>query len=55
MRKLYEKFFYIPKHGKVRDNVMLVRSALTLAIMVVCLIAMSVTAIFLPMLPPAPI
>lgn len=44
MRKLYEKFFYIPKHGKVRDNVMLVRSAFTLAIMVVCLIAMSVTA-----------
>lgn len=44
MRKLYEKFFYIPKHGKVRDNVMIVRSAFTLAIMVVCLIAMSVTA-----------
>lgn len=44
MRKLYEKFFYIPKHGKMRDNVMLVRSAFTLAIMVVCLIAMSVTA-----------
>ena len=44
MRKLYNKFFYIPKHGKVRDNVMLVRSAFTLAIMVVCLIAMSVTA-----------
>ena len=44
MRKLYRKFFYVPKHGKVRENVMLMRSALSIVIMVVCLAAMSITA-----------
>ena len=44
MRKLYNEFFYIPKHGKVREKVMLTRVAMTIAIMVVCLAAMSITA-----------
>ena len=44
MRKLYNEFFYIPKHGKIREKVMLARVAMTIAIMVVCLAAMSITA-----------
>ena len=44
MRKLYNEFFYIPKHGKIREKVMLARVAMTVVIMVVCLIAMSITA-----------
>ena len=44
MRKLYNEFFYIPKHGKVREKVMLARVAMTVVIMVVCLAAMSITA-----------
>ena len=44
MRKLYNEFFYIPKHGKIRDKVMLTRIAMTITIMVICLAAMSLTA-----------
>ncbi len=44
MRELYNKFFYIPKHGKIREKVMLARVAITVVIMVVCLAAMSITA-----------
>ena len=44
MRKLYNEFFYIPKHGKVREKVMLTRVAMTVMIMVMCLAAMSITA-----------
>ena len=44
MRKLYNEFFYIPKHGKIREKVMLARVAMTVVIMVVCLAAMSITA-----------
>lgn len=44
MRKLYNEFFYIPKHGKVREKVMLTRVAMTIVIMVMCLAAMSITA-----------
>ena len=44
MRKLYNEFFYIPKHGKIREKVMLARIAMTITIMVICLAAMSVTA-----------
>ncbi len=44
MRKLYNEFFYIPKHGKIREKVMLTRVAMTVLIMVVCLAAMSITA-----------
>ena len=44
MRKLYNEFFYIPKHGKVREKVMLTRIAMTVTIVIMCLAAMSVTA-----------
>lgn len=44
MRKLYNEFFYIPKHGKIREKVMLMRVAMTIVIMVMCLAAMSITA-----------
>ena len=44
MRKLYNEFFYIPKHGKIREKVMLTRIAMTITIMVICLAAMSITA-----------
>lgn len=44
MRKLYNEFFYIPKCGKIREKVMLARNALTIAIVVMCLAAMSITA-----------
>lgn len=44
MRKLFNEFFYIPQHGKVREKVMLARVAMTVVIMVVCLAAMSITA-----------
>ena len=44
MRKLYNEFFYIPKHGKIREKVMLARVAMTITIMVICLAAMSITA-----------
>ncbi len=44
MRKLFNEFFYIPKHGKIREKVMLTRVVMTITIMVLCLAAMSITA-----------
>ena len=44
MRKLYNEFFYIPKHGKIREKVMLTRLISTITIVIVCLSAMSITA-----------
>ncbi len=44
MKELYNEFFYIPKHGKVKEKVMLVRTAITVIIMIVCLAVMSITA-----------
>ncbi len=44
MRKLYNEFFYIPKHGKIREKVMLTRVAMTIIVMVMCLAAMSIAA-----------
>ena len=44
MRKLYNEFFYIPKHGKVREKVMLTRLTMTITIVIMCLAAMSITA-----------
>ena len=44
MRKLYNEFFYIPKHGKVREKVMLARVVTTVVIMIFCLMAMSISA-----------
>ena len=44
MRKLFNEFFYIPQHGKVREKVMLTRIAMTVTIVIMCLAAMSITA-----------
>lgn len=44
MRKLFNAFFYIPQHEKVREKVMLIRIAMTITIVFMCLAAMSITA-----------
>ena len=44
MRKLFNEFFYIPQHGKVREKVMLTRLASLITIVIFCLAAMSITA-----------
>ncbi len=46
MKKLYNEFFYVPKYGKgkIREKVMLTRTAMTVVIMIVCLAAMGLTA-----------
>lgn len=44
MKRLYEKFFYIPKHGKIRESVMLARVTTTVIISLMCLAAMGFTA-----------
>lgn len=44
MRKLYNEFFYIPKQGKIREKVMIVRVAVSAVLMIICLASMSITA-----------
>ena len=44
MRKLYNEFFHIPKHGKIREKVMIARIAVTIMIVLACLVAMSFSA-----------
>lgn len=44
MRKLYNEFFGISKHGKIREKVMLTRVVTTIAIIILCLASMSITA-----------
>ncbi len=44
MRKRYNDFFYIPKHGKIREKVILTRIVTTITIVIMCLAAMSFTA-----------
>ena len=44
MKKLYNEFFYVPKHGKVRENVMMTRLAVTVVTMLLCLFAITLTA-----------
>lgn len=44
MRKLFNEFFHIPKHGKVCEKVMLTRLVLMITIAILCLAAMSITA-----------
>lgn len=44
MQNLYKEFFYVPKYGKIREKVMLVRVTMTVAIIVFCLAAMGFTA-----------
>ena len=44
MKEWLKSYFYVPKHGKVRERTMLGRLTLTVAVIVGCLIAMSVSA-----------
>ena len=44
MRKLYREYFYIPRHEKICDKVMVTRVATAVGIVVMCLMAMSFTA-----------
>ncbi|MBE6926764.1 MAG: hypothetical protein E7461_07990 [Ruminococcaceae bacterium] len=44
MKKLYEEFFAIPEDGNVPEKVMLTRAVLTVAVILVCLSAMGITA-----------
>ena len=44
MRKLYDELFHIPKHGKICEKVILMRTGLSVIIMLFCLAAISITA-----------
>lgn len=44
MKSVYDEFFYVPKEGKVREKVMLVRLTVSVILMIVCLAAMSISA-----------
>lgn len=44
MRNLYKKFFYVSKHSKIEEKVMLTRAIFALTSVITCLILMSVTA-----------
>lgn len=44
MKEFYRNYFYIPKHGKIKDNVMLIRTIVTAVTMILCLAVMSFTA-----------
>ncbi len=44
MRKWYNEFFYIPRHGKIREKAMLTRVVTTVGVVMMCLAAMSITA-----------
>ena len=44
MKKIYNEFFYIPKHEKIREKVMTTRVVMSGLLILVYLIAMSITA-----------
>lgn len=44
MKEVYQKLLYVPKHGKVPEKVMLVRVGISIACIIFCLAAMSVSA-----------
>lgn len=44
MRELYNKFFHIPKYGRICDRVIRTRLTLTFTVIIMCLAAMSITA-----------
>lgn len=44
MKELYNEYFHISEHGKIREKAMLVRVAITAFVMVFCLAAMSISA-----------
>ncbi len=44
MKNLYQEFFYIPKHGKIREKAIIFRAGLTVLVMLFCLAAMGISA-----------
>ncbi len=44
MKKIYNEFFYIPKHGKIREKVMTTRVVMSGLLIILYLAAMSITA-----------
>lgn len=44
MKAIYNEFFRISEDGRIRDKVMLVRTAVSVVFMVICLAAMSISA-----------
>lgn len=44
MKELYDRYLYVPKHEKVRDNVIVTRLVITITIVLICLMAMSFSA-----------
>ena len=44
MRNLYKEYFCVPENGKIRDQVMVTRVAITVISIVICLAAMGFTA-----------
>ena len=44
MKNLYNEFFHVPKHGKIREKVMLARMAVTIIVALACLAATSFAA-----------
>ncbi len=45
MKRWLREFFYVPKHGKLPEKVLLTRIGLSIGIMVTCLIALSLSAV----------
>ncbi len=44
MRELYNELFHIPKHGRIREKVMMARIITAITIVIMCLAAMGITA-----------
>lgn len=44
MRKLYNELFYVSKHGKIHEKVMVARLSVTLSVVLICLMMMSLAA-----------
>lgn len=44
MKNLYNEFFHVPKNGKVREKVLFAHITVTVISIIVCLVAMSITA-----------
>lgn len=44
MKKIYNELFYISKHGKIREKVVLARATVAVFVIVISLFAMSITA-----------
>lgn len=44
MRKIYGEYFSVPKHGKIREKVMMTRLFVTIVVMLICLVSLAVSA-----------